>query len=69
VVIRQLRSGDIDITVPDEVTKDRAHGLLSTDDIKILRKDYLVEVLGVPLTTQVAYGKLADNSKLVEVIY
>ncbi len=48
--IRVLRSGDIDVTVPDETAKDRAYGLPSTDELRIFKKDYLVEVLGVPLS-------------------
>ena len=48
--IRKLRSGDIDVIVPNVVTKDRAQGILSTESIKIHKKDYLIEVIGVPLT-------------------
>lgn len=66
--IRILKSGDIDVTVPDEASKDRAHGLPSTTDLIILRKDYLVEVPGVPLSMQVAGGKDADNTGLAESI-
>ena len=64
VVVRVLHSGDIDVTVPNESAKDRAQGLLSTADLKILRKDYLVEVPGVPLSVPVAYKKGVDNARL-----
>jgi hypothetical protein len=67
--IHILRSGDIDVTVPDEASKDQAHSLPSTADLKILRRDYLVEVPGVPLSTQIAGGKDADNTGLAEAIY
>ena len=66
--IRTLRSGDIKVTVSDEASKNRAHGLPSTADLKILRRDYLVEVPGVPLCTQVIGGKNADNAGLAEAI-
>jgi hypothetical protein len=62
--IRKLHSGDIDVTVPDVATKDRAQGILSTDSIKIHKKDYLVEVTGVPINLQVADGPQANNSEL-----
>jgi hypothetical protein len=62
--IRVLHSGDIDVTVPDEATKDRAHGLPSTEELRIFKKDYLIEVPGVPLSLQVACGRNADNSHL-----
>jgi len=66
--IRVLQSGDIDVAVPDEATKDRAQGIPPTESIRIHRKDYLVEVPGVPLDTEVACGKQADNSLLAAAI-
>lgn len=66
--IRVLKSGDIDVAVPDEATKDRAQGLPSTGTLKIHRKDYLVEVTGVPLSLKVAVGAHADNSLLANAI-
>jgi len=62
--IRMLRSGDIDVTLPNEEAKDRAQCLPSTDDLKIIRQDYLIEIPGVPLTIQVANGRNADNGAL-----
>ena len=44
-----LRSRDIDVTVPDEAAKDRAQGLPSIEGLKIMRKDYLVEIPSVGL--------------------
>ena len=66
--IRTLRSGDIKVTVLDEAFKDRAHGLSSTANLKILRKDYLIKVPGVPLYTQIIRGKNADNVNLAKTI-
>jgi len=66
--VRVLHSGDIDITVPDEAAKDRAQGLPSTEELKIFRQDYLVEVPGVPLSVRVACEKGADNSRLATAI-
>ena len=57
------------MTVLDEASKDRAYGLLSTVDLKILRRDYLVKISGVPLYTKVIRGKNADNAGLAEAIY
>jgi hypothetical protein len=66
--VRVLNSGDIDVAVPDEATMDKAQGIPPTEELKIHRKDYLVEVLGVPLNTKVASGKQADNSLLAAMI-
>jgi hypothetical protein len=66
--IRVLHSGDIDVTMPDEASKDRAHGLPSTEELKIYKKDYLIEVPGVPLGVHVACEKGADNTHLATAI-
>lgn len=50
--VRILQSGDIDVTVPDEAAKDRAQGLPSTEELKIFKRDYLVEVPSVPLSVE-----------------
>jgi hypothetical protein len=62
--IRVLRSGDIDIAVPDEAIRDRAQGIPPTQDLKIHRKDFLVEVPGVPMSIPVAEGRQASNETL-----
>ena len=64
-----LRSGDINVTVPDKTTKDRAQGLPLTEDLKIYKKDYLVEILKIPLAVRVAGEKGADNTPLTMAIY
>jgi hypothetical protein len=63
-----LRSGDIDVIMPDEASKDRAHGLPSTEELKIYKKDYLIEVPGVLLSVRVACEKGADNTHLATAI-
>jgi hypothetical protein len=44
-----LKSEDINMIVLDEVAKDRAQGLLSIKNLKIIRKDYLVKILSIGL--------------------
>ena len=46
--IKQLHSGDVEVMVPDQWTKDRALNQQQTEGVKILRQDYPVEVRGVP---------------------
>jgi hypothetical protein len=62
--IRTLQSGDIDVTVPTEAAKERAQSLTPSDEIKVHKRDYLIELPGVPLATRVACGKQADNGSL-----
>jgi hypothetical protein len=59
-----LRSGDINVTMPDELLKDRAQNLLLTDGFKVYKKDYYVEVPGVPLRVEVAPKKYTTNEVL-----
>jgi hypothetical protein len=63
-----LHSGDINVTMLDETAKDRAYRLLLTDELRIFKKDYLVEVLGVLLSVRVIRKKGADNLQLAVVI-
>jgi hypothetical protein len=62
--VRVLQSGDIDVTILDELLKDRAQNLPPTDGVKIYKKDYFVEVLGVPLRIVVAPKKYTTNEVL-----
>jgi hypothetical protein len=64
-----LRSRDIDIVVLDQATKDYILNQPEVTGYKILQQDYLVEVLGVLLSLQVASRKDADNSQLIKDIY
>jgi hypothetical protein len=49
-VIRVLYSGDINMTVLDKIIKDCAYRLLLTDELRIFKKDYSVEMLEVLLS-------------------
>jgi hypothetical protein len=62
--VRVLRSGDIDVTVPDEATKDKVYTLPATEGLKVYRKDYTIEVPGVPVSLVVAEGPQANNTAL-----
>jgi hypothetical protein len=66
--VRLLQSGDIDVIVPDQTTKDRVLNQPEVEGCKILRQDYLIEVPGVPLRLRVNSGKDADNSSLIREI-
>jgi hypothetical protein len=68
IAARPLRSGDIEITVIDQKTKDRTLNQSETEGIKILRQDYAIEIWGVPLSLQVNHGKSADNTELIKAI-
>jgi hypothetical protein len=66
--VRQLRSGDVDVMVPDQDAKDRALSQPDVHNIKILRQSYLIEVPGVPHSLGVAGGKSADNAEVIRKI-
>ena len=59
--VRVLRSGNTDVIIPDESIKNKTNGLPLTEDLKIYRKDYLVEILKVSLGVYIADKKEADN--------
>ena len=42
--VRPLKSGDIDIMVPDQATKDRILNQPEIEGCKILQQDYLIKV-------------------------
>jgi hypothetical protein len=60
-----LYSGDIDVIILDEVSKNKTHRLLLTEELKIYKKDYLIEIPGILLSVHVVYEKEADNTYLV----
>jgi hypothetical protein len=66
--IRVFYSGDIDIIISDKASKDKAHGLLLTEELKIYKKDYLIKVPDIPLSMRVVCEKKADNTHLVTAI-
>ena len=49
----------------DQKAKDAALNQSQPEGMKILRQDYPIEILGVPLTLQVASGKDVDNSEIL----
>jgi hypothetical protein len=63
-----LYNGDIDVIISDEAFKNRAHGLLLTEELKIYKKDYLIEVSSILLSVYVACEKGADNTHLIKTI-
>jgi hypothetical protein len=67
-VIRVLYSSNINMTVLDKTVKNRVYRLLLTDELRIFKKDYLIEVLEVLLSVQVVGKKRADNLQLIIVI-
>jgi hypothetical protein len=66
--IRVLYSGDIDVIMPDKAFKDKAHGLPLTKKLKIYKKDYLIEISGIPFSVRVVCEKGADNTYLITAI-
>ncbi len=67
--VRVLRSGDIEAIVPNQQVKDKILSQATgTDNIKILRQDYPVELWGVPLSLEVASGREANNQGLIQSI-
>jgi hypothetical protein len=49
-VIRVLYSSNINMTVLDKTAKDCAYRLLLTDELRIFKKNYLVEMLEILLS-------------------
>jgi hypothetical protein len=64
-----LYSGDIDVIILDEAFKNKAYGLLLTEELKIYKKNYFTKVPGILLSVYVVYEKEADNTYLVTTIY
>jgi hypothetical protein len=49
------------VTVLDKTVKDRIYRLLLTDELRIFKKNYLVEMLEILLSVRVIKKKRADN--------
>jgi hypothetical protein len=64
--VRPLRSGDVDIYVPDQAEKDRVLNQPESEGIKILRQNYIIEIPSVPLTLGVSCCKGADNNTIIK---
>jgi hypothetical protein len=60
--MKPLRSGDINIIIPDQAAKDYFLNQSEIEEVKILRQDYLIEMSYVSLSLLIAGGKNADNS-------
>ena len=63
--VRQLRSGDVEVMVPDRKAKDQALNQQETEGCKVLRHDYPVEVLGVPLCLGIQNRKSTENDDII----
>ena len=63
--IHPLKSGDIDVMVPDQKAKDQALNQQEGEGYKILHQDYPVEIPGVPLSIGIKEGKGAHNTELI----
>ena len=50
---------------PNEAMRNQAQAAPTTDGIRVLKKEYLVELMGVPRDLGVKRGRDADNSKLI----
>ena len=66
--IRTLNSGDINIHVPSQITKDQILNGPDAPGLKILRKDYLLEVPRVLLKTPINSRRNIDNLELTQSI-
>jgi hypothetical protein len=64
-----LYSSNINIIVLDKVVRDKVQGLLFTEELKIFKRDHLIEVPSVLLSILVIYKKSIDNLYLANTIY
>ena len=61
VAVRVLCSGDVEVTLPNQEAKDQTLTQGDTPKCKILRQDFPVKIIGVPLTIQIKSRKGAIN--------
>ena len=61
VAVRVLYSGDIEVTLPNQEAKDQTLTQGDTPKCKILRQDFPVKIIRVPLTIQIKSRKGAIN--------
>jgi len=66
--VRLLKSGDVDVMVPDQKTKNQALNQQEGEGYKILRQDYPVEIPGMPLSLGIKDGKGANNNEMIREI-
>jgi hypothetical protein len=62
-------SGDIDIIILNKASKNKTHGLLLTEELKIYKKNYLIKISSILLSMYVVYEKEANNTYLIIAIY
>ncbi|KAI1004861.1 hypothetical protein K3495_g3352 [Podosphaera aphanis] len=66
--VRQMRSNDTEVILQSKAQRDAALSMEQPDNFKIARQDYLVEVMGVPLSTKINGGKDTKNEDLINSI-
>ena len=66
--MRRLRSGDVEVMVPNQKLKDQALNQASTEGCKILRQDYPVAIPRVPLSLGVTSAKSVENETIIKEI-
>lgn len=65
IAVRALSSGDIDIHVASAQEKDMVTAGPDGAGYKIIRKDYMVEVMGVDLSLPVNSGRADNNTEVI----
>ena len=63
--VRQLRSNDTEVFVQSISQRDAALNMAQPKEFCVLKQDYPVEILGVPLGTMIHGGKNADNGRMI----
>lgn len=66
--VKQMRSHDTEVYVQSSVQRDAALNMPQPDSFKVLKQDYPVEVMGVPLGLAIQGGKNACNNSLISSI-
>lgn len=66
--VRQLKNSDTEVFVGSVSQRDTILGLAQPKEFKILKPDYPVEIVGVPLGTNIEKGKTANNGRIISEI-
>ncbi|KAI1002192.1 hypothetical protein K3495_g6008, partial [Podosphaera aphanis] len=66
--VRKLRSSDTEVFVQSVSQRDAALSSAQPKEFQILKPDYPVEIVGVPLGTIIEKGKTANNGRLINEI-
>ena len=67
--IRQLRSNDTEVFVQSVSQRDTALRMVEPKEFKIMKQDYPVEIMGVPLGTMIQRGKETNNFRIIHEIH